>query len=182
LHTWFHHLEWDWRAFSALLSGLASCGTSWAIWAGGDLVTLVVCQHLDGLMIGGWSSEGRWLSPTPIIVIVRGSCAFPSGAPKATLVDYAWLVLSSSCVSCAAPNCGFGVWCQLAREPLSEWITTMRASLPASKWTSVKNIVSSLFWGFYGIHCDWLSSSCDWLTPRHSGITHYPSRVFIFLV
>ena len=25
-------------------------------------------------------------------MIVRGFCAFPGGAPKATLVDYAWLV------------------------------------------------------------------------------------------
>ena len=25
-------------------------------------------------------------------MIVRGSCAFPDGAPKATLVDCAWLV------------------------------------------------------------------------------------------
>jgi hypothetical protein len=32
------------------------------------------------------------LSPAPIIVIVRGSCAFLSGAAKATLVDYSWLM------------------------------------------------------------------------------------------
>ena len=32
------------------------------------------------------------MSPAPIIVIVRGSCAFLGGAPKATLVDCAWLV------------------------------------------------------------------------------------------
>jgi hypothetical protein len=32
------------------------------------------------------------LSLALIIVIVRGSCAFPGGAPKATLVDCAWLV------------------------------------------------------------------------------------------
>jgi hypothetical protein len=29
---------------------------------------------------------------TLIIVIVRGSCAFPGETPKATLVDCAWLV------------------------------------------------------------------------------------------
>ena len=32
------------------------------------------------------------MSPAPIIVIVRGSYAFPGGASKATLVDCAWLV------------------------------------------------------------------------------------------
>ena len=77
---------------SALLSVLASCGTSWAIWAGGDLVTLGVCRHLDGPVIGGSLRGGRCLSLPLIIVIVRGSCAFPGGAPKATLLDYMWLV------------------------------------------------------------------------------------------
>ena len=32
------------------------------------------------------------MSPAPTIVIVRGSCAFPGGAPKVILVDCAWLV------------------------------------------------------------------------------------------
>ena len=32
------------------------------------------------------------MSPALIIVIVRGSYAYPGGAPKATLVDYVWLV------------------------------------------------------------------------------------------
>ena len=43
----------------ALLSVLASCGTSWVIWADGDLVTLGVCRHLDGPVIGGSSSGER---------------------------------------------------------------------------------------------------------------------------
>ena len=75
-----------------MLSVLASCGTNWMIWAGGVLVTLGVCRHLEGPVIGGSLSGGRWLSPAPIIVIVRGSCAFSGGAPKATLVDCAWFV------------------------------------------------------------------------------------------
>ena len=62
------------------------------IWASGDLVTLGVCRHLDGPVIGGSLSEGRWLSLAPIIVIVRGSCAFPVEVPKATLVDWTWLM------------------------------------------------------------------------------------------
>ena len=32
------------------------------------------------------------MSPALIIVIVRGSCAFPGEVPMATLVDFAWLV------------------------------------------------------------------------------------------
>jgi hypothetical protein len=36
-------------------------------------VTLGGCRHLDGLEQRGSSSEGRCLSPAPIVVIVRGS-------------------------------------------------------------------------------------------------------------
>jgi hypothetical protein len=71
----------------------------------------------------------------------EGSWPFSGEEPKDTLVDCSWLVWSSSCVGYAAPFSGFGVWC-LAREPPSEWIATTRTSLPASKWTSIKNIVS----------------------------------------
>jgi hypothetical protein len=106
------------------------------------LVTLSGCRHLDGLEQWGSSSGGWWLSLALIMVIVRGSWPFPDGEPKDTLVDCSWLVWSSSCVGCVAPYCGFGVWCQLVHEPPSEWITTTRTSLPASKWTSVKNLVS----------------------------------------
>jgi hypothetical protein len=108
-----------------------------------SLVTLGGC-HLDGLVQRGSSNGGRCLSLAPIMVIVRGSWPFPGGKPKGTLVDCSWLVWSSSCVGCAAPNCGLGVWCLLAREPPSEWIAIIGTSLPASKWTSVKNCVSSL--------------------------------------
>ena len=62
------------------------CGTSWVIWAGCELVTLGVCQHLDGLVIGGSLSRvGDCLRPRSIAC--EGSCAFPSGAPKETLVN-----------------------------------------------------------------------------------------------
>jgi hypothetical protein len=100
------------------------------------------CRHLDGLEQWGSSSGGRCFSLAPIMVIVRGSWALPDGEPKeyssGLFVAYMILIL----VGCVAPYCGFGVWCQLACEPPSEWITTMRTSLPASKWTSVKNLMS----------------------------------------
>ena len=104
-----------------------------------SLVTLGGCHHLDGLEQRGSSSGGWWLSPASIAVIVRGLVPSPAERRKITLVDCSWLVWSSSCVGCAAPYWGFGVWSQLAREPPSEWITTTRTSLPASKWTSIKN-------------------------------------------
>ena len=123
-----------------------------------------------GSLSGGW-----WLSPALIVVIVRGSWPFSGGEPKGTLVDWSWLVWSSSCVGCATPDCGFVVWCQLAHEPLSEWIATTRTSLSASKWTSVKN------------HCvhhwlrgDWSSLLStlviDWFIHLHGGITFLPTH------
>ena len=141
-----------------------------------SLVTLGGCRHLDGLEQRGSLSGGWWLSPAPIVVIVRGSWPFPGGEPKGTLVDCSWLVWSSSCVGCAAPYWGFGVWSQLAREPPSEWIATTRTSLPASKWTSVKNhCVHHWFRG------DWSSLLfilvIDWFIHLHGGIifliTHF---------
>jgi hypothetical protein len=53
----------------------------------GILVTLGDCRHLDGLE----QQMSLWQKLVIVLghlsVIVRGSCAFPSGAPKATLVD-----------------------------------------------------------------------------------------------
>ena len=132
------------------------------------LVTLSGCCHLDGLEQRGSSSGGWWLSPALIVVIIRGSWPFPGGEPKGTLVDCSWLVWSSSCVGCATPYWGFGMWCQLAREPPSEWIATVRSSLPASKWTSVKKVFIIWFRG------DWFLLLfilvIDWLLPWHGGI------------
>ena len=84
-----------------------------------SLVTLGGCRHLDSLEQRESSSGGWWLSPALIVVIVRGSWPFPGGEPKGTLVDCSWFVWSSYYVGCAAPYWGFGVWCQLAREPPS---------------------------------------------------------------
>jgi hypothetical protein len=109
-----------------------------------SLVTLGGYRHLDGLEQRGSSSGGRWLSPAPIMMIVRGSWPFPGGEPKGTLVDCSWLVWSSSCVGYAAPYWGFGMWCQLAREPPSELIATMRTNLSTSKWISVKKSLCHL--------------------------------------
>ena len=90
------------------------------------------------------------------------------------------------CVGCAAPYWGFGVWCQLAREPPSEWIATTRTSLPPSKWTSVKKYCVIIVRGF--LVWVWLISFIIlfilWLalysTRRYNH--HIPSLEFIFLM
>jgi hypothetical protein len=109
-------------------------------------------------LVDRWAAIGdccRLLSLTLWGVLVPSR-----GRPrKATLVDCAWLVWSSSCVGCVAPSYGFGRWCQLAREPPSEWIATTRISLVVSKWTSVKN------------HCVIIWFRGDW-----------SSLVFIFVI
>ena len=76
-----------------MLSVIASCGSSWAIWAGGVLVTLGVCRHLDALVICGSSSgEGD--------CDCEGSCVFPL-----------WSAKDNSSGLCVA--CGF-VWHPIA--------------------------------------------------------------------
>jgi hypothetical protein len=45
---------------------------------------------------------------------------------------------------CATPAEGLTLDGQLARDPSSGCIAITRSSLPESKWTSVKNLVSSL--------------------------------------
>jgi hypothetical protein len=45
---------------------------------------------------------------------------------------------------CAAPTKGLTLDSQLARDPSSGCIATTRSSLPGSKSTSVKNLMSSL--------------------------------------
>jgi hypothetical protein len=155
------------------LEALGDCVSLWD-----SLVAFGGCRHLDGLVQRGSSNEERWLSPALIVVIVRGSWPFPGGEPKGTLVDYSWLVWSSSCVGCAAPGCGLGGWCLLACEPPSECIATMGTRLSASKRTSVKNhcIILSLGFLWYSL---WL---IDWLSLATAVHLHYLTLVFTFQV
>jgi hypothetical protein len=143
-----------------------------------SLVTLGGCRLLDGLEQWGSSSRGRCLSPASVVVIVRGSWPFPGGERKYTQVDCSWFVWSSSYVGCVAPYWEFGVWCQLACEPPSEWIATARASLPAIKWTSVKNLVSSCSEDFISIHRVWLIGFDLWLA--HTSTHQYNHRHPLF--
>jgi hypothetical protein len=138
-------------------------------------VTLGDCHHLDSSVHWGSSSGERCLSLALIVVIVRGSWPFLGEESKGTLVDCSWLVWSTSCISCAAPYWGFGMWWQLVHEPPSECITTTRISLPASKWTSIK-ILCHLVWGFHWLSYDSLIGSILWLahTSTHQYNHHHP--------
>jgi hypothetical protein len=62
---------------SALLEclHLEALGVCVPLWD--SLVTLGVCRHLEGLEQRGSSSGGWWLSPAPIVVIVRVLDLFP---------------------------------------------------------------------------------------------------------
>ena len=161
---------WDWDRIQVHCSVIASRGT----WCS--------CFTVGFACYSWWLPPPRWLGAARIVerrkVLVsgfdRGDCewflTFPRRRAKRTLVDCSWLVWSSSCVGCASPYWGFGVWCQLAREPPSVWIATTRTSLPTSKWTSVKNLCvhhwfrgdrSSLLFIF----------AIDWFIHLHGGIT-----------
>ena len=128
------------------------------------------CRHQDGLEQRGSSSRGWWLSSAPIVVIVRGSWPFLRWRAKryssGLLIVYVILILRWSCGTLLR------VWRMM---PISTWTSkwvnrSMRSSLSASKWTSVKIIVF-IIW-FRG---DWSSLIfilvIDWFIPRLDGIT-----------
>jgi hypothetical protein len=88
------------------LSSLASYGTSWAIWAGGTLVTLGDCRHLASPEIMCSLSGYCWLLPALIMVIMRSFCAYSPWEPrKVTLVDCSWLVYPHLVLVLTAPLC-----------------------------------------------------------------------------
>ena len=154
---------------------IASRGTWW------------LCFTMDFAYYSWWLPPSRWLGAVRIIVrrVVlvfssdRGDCegflTFTQWRAKRYSSGLLVACGCPSCVGCAAPNYGLSVWCLLAREPPSEWITTTGTSLPASKWTLVKNycVILSLRNSF-GIHCDWLIISC------HGGINITTSLLFTF--
>ena len=130
-------------------------------------VILGDCHLLDGLVRRGSLSGGRCLSPGPIGglwgVLEPSPREFAKGISSGLLVACG----SLSCVGCAAPDSGLGVWCQLSREPPSRWIATTRTSLLANKWTSVKNLVSICLYRGFILLFDWLSIG----SSLHVGIT-----------
>jgi hypothetical protein len=138
----------------------------------------------------------RWLGAERIVerrlVIVfgsyRGDCegflTFPWW--RAKRYSSGLLVACVIFILCWSPYWGFGVWCQLAHELLSEWIATTRTNLPASKWTSVKKVLCHLYPRILLVVLwliDWLtSSSCNWLISLHVGIIIAILSCITFLV
>ena len=130
---------WDWERIQVHSWVIASRGTWCLFFAAG-----FACYSW-------WLPPPRRLGAAMIIerraVIVSGSdlgdyegfLTFPRWSTKryssGLFVAYVILILYWLC----GTYWGFGVWCQLTREPPSEWIATTRSNLPASKWTSMKN-------------------------------------------
>jgi hypothetical protein len=92
--------EFEWSQVHLLMS-LHLVGT-WVSIGCGILVTLGGCRHLDGLE----AAEELWqvvLVLGHLPVICEGCCAFPGGAPKATLVNCSCHWVTSLAVgSCGA--------------------------------------------------------------------------------
>ena len=125
----------------------------WVIWAGCELVTLGVCRHLDGPMIGGsLSGVGDCLWPRS--VAYEGSCAFPDGVPKATLVNCSchW---ATSLVGRFLRRLLWWARCviPISRRNTKCWSTQWGHSVPASTWTLGENWLSLILWYSSG---DWI--------------------------
>ena len=141
-----------------------------------------------------WLPPPRRLGATRIIerrkMIVsgsdRGDCegflTFPRQRAKRYCSGLLIACGSPSCVGCAAPNCGFSVWCLLAREPPSESLQQGH-SLPASKWTSGINHCVILSWGFHWFSRDWLIIACHVsITSLAHPCIYFPSVAKLFSV
>jgi hypothetical protein len=111
--------EWGWWASSALHWVASSCGTRWKLSASCELVTLGVCRHLDGPVIGGsLSGVGDCLRPRSVACV--GSWPSPCEEPKGTLLDCLCHWATSLVRRFLQRPCGgLGVWYLLAPEPPS---------------------------------------------------------------
>jgi hypothetical protein len=98
--------------------------------------------------------QRRWLSSQLEIVgalteCCKGILILPHGSSQIRYSSGARGLEDPHLVcSCVAPTEGSTLDSRLAHEPTSGCIATTRSSLPGSKWTSVKSLVSSLCWGF----------------------------------
>jgi hypothetical protein len=126
-----------------------------------------------------WSSSGdparvgdcSW----PALVILWRCCAFPGGAPKATLVNYSchWATsLVGRFLRC--PHVGQGSCYTSAVEP-QVLVDTTGTSVPASTWTSRENSCVHLVINWYS-PSGW--SSCWLIGP--SPLRRYKDFIFSF--
>ena len=157
LHSLAHLIssfEWDWWAASALHWVASSCGTRWKLWTGHDLVTLGVCRHLDGLVIGRLlSAVGNCLCLQ--LVTFEGFLTFPRQRAKRYSIG---LLVSLSYLTC-----GRFLWHQVWARcviPISRWTTKcwltqwgLACRQACEPWE--KNFVS-LVWLEFSRWLDWL--------------------------
>jgi len=112
---------------------------------------------MDFSLLLGVSQHPRWLGVVEVLSswleivlsltkwFVRGSWAFPVGGYNLLLLWIPHGLEDPHIVSgCVAPTEDLSLDCQLAHDPSSGCIATMKTSFPRSKWTSIKNHVSSL--------------------------------------
>jgi hypothetical protein len=159
-------IKWD---SSVLLSDLHLVALD--LWVGCRVLVTLRC-FLTSKM--AWSSGGVELVIgdcfEPHQVIVRGSWAFFRGSSRIGYSSGARGLEDPHLMSgCAALAEGLTLNSQLARDPLSGCITTTRTSLSRSKWTSVKNLMSSLC---RGVHLVFVIALIDWLIRNISTHQH----------
>jgi hypothetical protein len=113
------------------------------------------CYILDGLeQRWCWAHDWRLFQASPSDC--EGFLSLPYGSSWIGYSSGAHGLEDPHLVSgCAAPTEGLTPESQLARDPSSGGIATMRSSLPGSKWTLVKILVSSLVENSH-YDCVWL--------------------------
>jgi hypothetical protein len=134
-------IEWD---SSALLSDLHLVALDPLSWLWISCYSWVFPDILDGLeQRWCWARDWRLFRASPSVY--EGFLSLPRESSLTGYSSGARGLEDPHLVSgYAAPAEGLTLDSQLARDPSSGCIATTRSSLPESKWTSVKNLVSSL--------------------------------------
>jgi hypothetical protein len=103
-------------------------------------------------------------------VICEGCCVFPSGAPKATLVNCLCHWVTSLVVGSCGALGELGFDCQLAAKPRSGSRHNGDVACWQAREPWEKNYVSPLWLISWISPVDWSSYYCDWFIPRRGGI------------
>jgi hypothetical protein len=134
-------IEWD---SSALLWELHLVTLDPLSWLWIACCSWVFPDALNGLeQRWYWARDWRLFGASPMDlwgVLEPSLQEITIGYSSGLLMAWRILILCWSAVSAE----GLALKCQLARDPSSGCIATMRTSLPGSKWTSIKNLVSFL--------------------------------------
>ena len=134
--------------FKCIALRVASSGTWFIELAVISCYSWVFPDTLDGLeQRWCWARDWRLFRASPSDC--EGFLSLPRGSSRIGYSSEARGLEDPHLVSgCAAPAEGSTLDSWLAHDPSSGRIATTRNSLPGSKWTSVKNLVSSLCRGY----------------------------------